>query len=81
MPSVQEATEAIKPILGKYYSFDQRNVLQALWQEICLCHFVSREQQTGSGVLWFNTLTKDDAVQATAAAAAGFNPEKAAKVK
>lgn len=30
--SPQEATEAIKPILGKYYAKDTRNVWRALWE-------------------------------------------------
>lgn len=77
--SLQEATEALKPILGDYYSKDGRNVLQALWQELALCHYVA-EERPSSGVLWFNThTTNDDIVSATAAAAAGFNPAKAAK--
>jgi hypothetical protein len=74
----QEATEALKPILGEYYSRDKRNVLQALWQELTVCHYVA-EEQPGSGVLWFNTHSSRDIVSATAAAAAGFNPAKAAK--
>lgn len=74
----QEATEALKPILGDYYSRDGRNVLQALWQEITTCHYVAPERD-GSGVLWFATHTKSDVVSATAAAAAGFNADKAAK--
>jgi len=78
MLAPQEATEALKPVLGDYYSKDGRNVLQALWQEMSLCHFVAPERD-GSGVLWFATHTKSDVVSATAAAAAGFNPDKAAK--
>lgn len=54
-------------------------MLVALWQEIGLCHFVSKEPQTGSGVLWFITTTKDHLVPATAAVAADFDPIKAAK--
>lgn len=76
---MQEATEALKPILGDYYSKDSRNVLQALWQEMSLCHYVAPEQD-GSGVLWFHTHTNTDVVTATAAVAAGFNADKAAKV-
>lgn len=76
--ALQEATEALKPILGEYYCSDKRNVLQALWHEISICHYVEPERD-GSGVLWFATHTKDDVVSATAAAAAGFNAAKAAK--
>lgn len=74
----QEATEALRPILGEYYSKDDRNVLKALWQDLGLCHYVAPERD-GSGVLWFATHTKTDVVSATAAAAAGFNADKAAK--
>lgn len=83
MSPLQEATEALKPVLGAYYSKDDRNVLQALWQEVALCHFVSKEQQGGKGVLWFATTTGDnDIVPATAAVSAGFDADKAAaKVK
>jgi omega-6 fatty acid desaturase (delta-12 desaturase) len=75
---LQEATEALKPILGEYYCSDKRNVLQALWHEMRICQFVVPEKD-GSGVLWFATHTEDDVVSATAAAAAGFNAAKAAK--
>eukprot|EP00877_Chromochloris_zofingiensis_P014202 jgi/Chrzof1/9035/Cz03g33220.t1_FAD2A[v5.2] len=55
----QEATEAIKPILGKYYCYDSRNVFKALWQETNICHYVQPEQPH-SGILWFQTVGKDD---------------------
>jgi hypothetical protein len=58
-PSSQEATAAIKPILGDYYSQDKRNVMAALWEEISTCHWVAPEQP-GSGVLWFKTTGKED---------------------
>lgn len=74
----QEATEALKPILGEYYSKDDRHVIKALWQDLGLCHYVAPERD-GSGVLWFATHTNTDVVSATAAAAAGFNADKAAK--
>jgi hypothetical protein len=53
-------------------------VLKALWQEVTTCHYVTPERDD-SGVLWFATHTKTDPVSATAAAAAGFNADKAAK--
>jgi hypothetical protein len=74
----QEATEAIKPILGSYYSKDNRNIIKALWQEVSLCHFVSKEPATKPGVVWFQTSTKEHLVRATDAAAAGFDPDAAA---
>ncbi len=51
---MQEATEAIKPILGDYYKSDSRNVLLALWQEMTNCQYVAPDQP-GSGILWFKT--------------------------
>lgn len=83
--TLQEATEALKPILGDYYSSDGRNVLAALWQELTLCHYVAPAEGASAspGVLWFNTHVAGGGagaiVSATAAAAAGFNPAKAAK--
>lgn len=41
-----------------------------------MCHFVAEEQTTGKGVYWFNTVTMNDPVPATAVAAAGFNVQK-----
>jgi omega-6 fatty acid desaturase (delta-12 desaturase) len=49
----QEATEAIKPILGEYYAYDGRNIMRAAWQDLRQCHYVSEEDK-GSGVLWFS---------------------------
>lgn len=51
----QEATEALKPILGPYYCRDDRNTLVALWQENAACHYVAADAP-GSGVLWFRTV-------------------------
>eukprot|EP00879_Flechtneria_rotunda_P030540 GHRR01033184.1.p1 GENE.GHRR01033184.1~~GHRR01033184.1.p1 ORF type:complete len:313 (+),score=84.96 GHRR01033184.1:562-1500(+) len=76
----EEATKAIKPILGNYYNKDDRNVLKALWQEALACHFVAKDDKQ-PGVLWFCTITsKDDVVPATRVAEAGFNAEQAAKL-
>jgi hypothetical protein len=77
--ALQEATAAIKPILGQYYSKDNRNIITALWQEIAVCHFVSKEPATKSGIVWFQTATKEHLVRATDAAAAGFDADAAAK--
>jgi omega-6 fatty acid desaturase (delta-12 desaturase) len=38
----QEATEAIKPVLGQYYQKDTTPVYQAVWREIKECNYVSR---------------------------------------
>lgn len=47
----QEATEALKPILGKYYKYDGRFILSAMWQDYKNCRYVSPDEP-GSGVLW-----------------------------
>lgn len=57
--SPQEATRALRPVLGQYYSQDKRNVFRALWEEISVCHWVAPEVQ-GSGITWFKTVGKDD---------------------
>jgi len=51
----QEATEAIKPILGKYYLVDNkpagmRGVVQALYETATQCRYVADEGE----VLWWN---------------------------
>jgi len=48
----QEATEALKPVLGDYYKFDSREVYSAMWHDWRACRFVSPAEQ-GSGVLWY----------------------------
>jgi len=54
-PLPQEATEALKPILGPYYCHDPRNVMVALWEETASCHYVAPDAP-GSGVLWYRSL-------------------------
>ena len=49
----QEATEAIKPILGKYYAKDTRNVWKAVWEDWDSCHYVAPDAP-GSGVFWYH---------------------------
>jgi hypothetical protein len=49
---LQEATEAIKPILKEYYLSDDRNVYKALWEDFPHTGRVTPEKP-GSGVLWF----------------------------
>ncbi|CAG7722533.1 unnamed protein product [Allacma fusca] len=39
----QEATEAVKTVLGKYYMWDETPVLQALWRVYRHCKFVEDE--------------------------------------
>jgi omega-6 fatty acid desaturase (delta-12 desaturase) len=47
----QEATEALKPILGKYYQKDDRFIFKALWQDYAACRYVAPDV-AGSGILW-----------------------------
>lgn len=47
----QEATEAIKPILGEYYQKDDRFIFKALWEDYSACRYVSPDV-VGSGILW-----------------------------
>lgn len=47
----QEATEALKPVLGDYYKYDGRFVLKALWEDYSTCRYVAPDAP-GSGVLW-----------------------------
>lgn len=48
----EEASEAIKPILGKYYKQDNRNVFKALWKDWDVCQVVSPDQ-AGNNVFWY----------------------------
>lgn len=47
----QEATEAIKPILGKYYQKDDRFIFKALWEDYSACRYVAPDV-VGGGILW-----------------------------
>jgi omega-6 fatty acid desaturase (delta-12 desaturase) len=48
----QEATEAVKPILARYYVRDDRFIFRALWEDYSQCRYVAEEAK-GSGILWF----------------------------
>ena len=48
----QEATEAIKPILGTCYKSDHRRVYQALWEDHDVCRYVAPDKP-GNGIFWF----------------------------
>jgi len=49
-----EATEAIKPVLGKYYQMDRTPVLAALWRESRECVYVDKDsQESERGVFWY----------------------------
>ena len=49
----EEATNAIKPLLGEHYLVDHRPIFQALWQDWGKCRYVDSEEATGKGVLWW----------------------------
>lgn len=48
----QEATEALKPVLGAYYKSDSREVYGAMWHDWRACRKVA-PAEAGSGVLWY----------------------------
>jgi len=48
----EEATEALKPVLGKYYMYDGRNVHQAMWEDWGITHYVAPDVKD-AGTLWF----------------------------
>ncbi|XP_074301788.1 delta(12)-fatty-acid desaturase FAD2-like [Silene latifolia] len=49
-----EATNAIKPVLGKYYYFDGTSVFKAMWRETKECVYVAPDDEGKSnGVLWY----------------------------
>jgi omega-6 fatty acid desaturase (delta-12 desaturase) len=51
----QEATEAIKPILGRYYQFDSTPWPLALYREFKHCAYVEADSEAVDGVLWFRS--------------------------
>lgn len=48
----QEATQAVKKVLGDYYKSDSRNVYKALWDDFKTCTYVTPDRE-GDGVLWY----------------------------
>ncbi|KAJ9514717.1 hypothetical protein QJQ45_028402 [Haematococcus lacustris] len=58
----QEATEAMKKVLGPYYAQDKRNVFQALWQDLAACPFVTVDAP-GEATYWFQQGTAGKAKQ------------------
>jgi len=49
----QEATEAVKRVIGSYYRFDPTSVPKALWRSFSSCLFVSADQNGPQGVMWY----------------------------
>lgn len=57
----QEATEAIKPVLGPYYARDDRGVARAVWEDFRECAVVSADASDAAregkkAPLWFRRL-------------------------
>jgi len=49
-----EATNAVKPILGEYYQFDDTPFYKALWREAKECLYVEPDEETSQkGVFWY----------------------------
>ncbi|KAF4380612.1 hypothetical protein F8388_009746 [Cannabis sativa] len=53
-----EATRAIKPLLGEYYSFDDTPIIKALWRETKECVYIEPNHESSpnnnKGVFWYN---------------------------
>jgi len=51
----QEATEAVKPLLGKYYRFDNTPIIPALWRTYGFREVgPDTREESNKGVLWFH---------------------------
>ncbi|PNW70229.1 hypothetical protein CHLRE_17g711150v5 [Chlamydomonas reinhardtii] len=50
----EEATEAIKKVLGDYYAYDSRNVFRALWDEVGGCAVVAPDTNGPEQVYWYH---------------------------
>jgi len=50
----QEATAAVKPLLGQYYRFDNTPIVQALWNSFEFMKVGPDTPADKSGVLWFH---------------------------
>lgn len=48
----QEATDALKKVLGKYYQSDDRFVFSAMWSDYKACRYVAPDSVDTSGILW-----------------------------
>jgi len=49
----QEATEAVKKVLGNYYMQDSTPIAVALWRSFGSCNLVEPESQKRKAVMWF----------------------------
>lgn len=48
-----QATEALKPVLGRYYMYDARAPHKAMWEDFAKTRFVKPDTK-GEGTLWFS---------------------------
>ncbi|XP_071701282.1 fatty acid conjugase FAC2 A-like [Rutidosis leptorrhynchoides] len=54
-----EALEAVKPILGEYYNYDDTFILKAFWREMKECIYVeSDDGEKKGGVYWYKNKIK-----------------------
>lgn len=54
-----EALEAVKPILGEYYNYDDTPIIKAFWREMKECIYVESEDgEKKSGVYWYKNKLK-----------------------
>lgn len=50
-----EASNAVKPLLGEYYQFDDTPILKAVWRELRDCIYIEpQDDNQTKGVYWFN---------------------------
>lgn len=56
----QEATEAVKPVLGEYYKFDPTPIAQAVWRDHGECVYIRPDAAGPPGVLWFTKKFRAD---------------------
>ncbi|XP_062083874.1 delta(12)-oleate desaturase-like [Humulus lupulus] len=49
-----EATEAVKPVIGEYYCFDDTPIIKAMWREVKECVYVEPDDESpNKGVFWY----------------------------
>ena len=54
----EEATRAMKPILGEHYQYDDTPFYQSLWSTIRDCVYVEEDEgDQNKGLYWFNDIT------------------------
>ncbi|GJT43009.1 delta(12) fatty acid desaturase-like protein [Tanacetum coccineum] len=49
-----EATEAVKPIIGDYYKYDDTPILKAMWRDTMECIYVAPDENSeNKGIYWY----------------------------